>query len=55
MDLFDRYTQHYIPIVELNFVCSLFLSLVPVSHLSDASRRRLVVMVGSARIQDETT
>ena len=32
-----------------------FLSSLPVGHLSDAPRRRLVVTGNSARIQDETT
>ena len=32
-----------------------YLSSLPVAHLSDAPRRRLVVTGDSARIQDETT
>ena len=32
-----------------------YLSLLPVAHLSDASRRRLVVTGDSEKIQDETT
>ena len=32
-----------------------YLSSLPVAHLSDAPRRRLVVTWNSARIQDETT
>ena len=32
-----------------------YLSSLPVAHLSDAPRRRLVVTGESARIQDETT
>ena len=35
-------------------VISVYLSLLPVAHLSDASRRRLVVTADSARIQDGT-
>ena len=34
---------------------SVYLSSLPVAHLSDAPRRRLVVTGGSARIQNETT
>ena len=34
---------------------SVYLSSLPVAHLSDAPRRRLVVTGDSARIQDETT
>ena len=34
---------------------SVYLSSLRVSHLSDAPKRRLVVMRDSARIQDETT
>ena len=34
---------------------SVYLSSLPVAHLSDAPRRRLVVTGYSARIQDETT
>ena len=36
-------------------VISVYLSSLPVAHLSDAPRRRLVVTGDSARIQDETT
>ena len=36
-------------------IISVYLSSLPVAHLSDASRRRLVVTGDSARIQDETT
>ena len=32
-----------------------YLSSLPVAHLSDAPRRRLIVKGDSARIQDETT
>ena len=37
------------------FIISVYLSSLPVAHLSDAPRRRLVVTGDSARIQDETT
>ena len=37
------------------FVISIYLLLLPVAHLSDAPRRRLVVTGDSARIQNETT
>ena len=36
-------------------VISIYLSSLPVAHLSDAPRRRLAVTGDSARIQDETT
>ena len=36
-------------------VICVYLSSLPVAHLSDAPRRRLVVTGDSARIQDETT
>ena len=36
-------------------VISVYLSPLPVMHLDDAPRRRLVVKGDSARIQDETT
>ena len=36
-------------------VISVYLSSLPIAHLSDAPRRRLVVKGDSARIQDETT
>ena len=36
-------------------VISVYLSSLPVVHLSDAPRRRIVVTGDSARIQDETT
>ena len=36
-------------------VISVYLSSLPVAHLSDAPRRRLVVTGDSARIRDETT
>ena len=36
-------------------VIAVYLSSLPVAHLSDAPRRRLVVTGDSARIQDETT
>ena len=32
-----------------------YLLLVPVGHLNDATRRRLIVTGDSARIQEETT
>ena len=37
------------------FIISVYLSSLPVAHLSDAPRRRLVVTRDSARIQDEIT
>ena len=37
-----------------HWLFSFYLSLLPVAHLSDAPRRRLVVTGDSARIQDET-
>ena len=39
----------------LLFLISVYLSSLPVTHLSDGPRRRLVVTGNSARIQDETT
>ena len=36
-------------------VISSYLSSIPVAHLSDICRRKLVVTGDSARIQDETT
>ena len=36
-------------------IISVYLSSLPVAHLSDGPRRRLVVTGDSARIQDETT
>ena len=39
----------------LGFVISVYLSSLPVAHLSDALRRRLVITGDNARIQDETT
>ena len=39
----------------LILIISFYLSSLPVAHLSDAPRRRLVVTGDSARIQDETT
>ena len=36
-------------------IISVYLSSLPVAHLSDAPRRRLVVTRDSAKIQDETT
>ena len=38
-----------------DLIISVYLSSLPVAHLSDAPRRRLVVTGDSARIQDETT
>ena len=38
-----------------SLVIFVYLSSLPVAHLSNAARRRLVVMGDSARIQDETT
>ena len=39
----------------LLFIISVYLSSLPVAHLSDAPRRQLVVTGDSERIQDETT
>ena len=39
----------------VDLIISVYLSSLPVAHLSDAPRRRLVVRGDSARIQDETT
>ena len=36
-------------------VISVYLSSLPVAHMSDAPRRQLVVTGNSARMQDETT
>ena len=41
--------------VVIGLVISVYLSSLPVTHLSDAPRRRLVVTRDRARIQDETT
>ena len=38
-----------------NLLVSVYLSSLPVAHVSDAPRRQLVVTGDSARIQDETT
>ena len=43
------------PVDNLSLIISVYLSSLPVAHLSDAPRRRLVVTGDSARIQDETT
>ena len=48
----DR-TDQIIALVWL--VISVYLLSLPVTHLSDAPRRRLVVTGNSAKIQDETT
>ena len=40
---------------EGRLIISVYLSSLPVAHLSDAPRRRLVVTGDSARIHDETT
>ena len=39
----------------VDLIIFVYLSLLPVAHLSDAPRRRLVVTGDSAGIQDETT
>ena len=39
----------------IDLIISVYLSSLPVAHLSDSPRRRLVVTGDSARIQDETT
>ena len=44
-----------IALVWFGLVISVYLSSLPVAHLSDAQRRRLVVTGDSAKIQDETT
>ena len=41
--------------IPLILIISVYLSSLPFAHLSDAPRRRLVVMGDSARIQDKTT
>ena len=41
-------------VLENGLIISVYLSSLPVAHLSDAARRRLVVTGDSARIQDET-
>ena len=40
---------------KIDLIISVYLSSLPVAHLSDAPSRRLVVTGDSARIQDETT
>ena len=54
-----KYLSHKLLCIDLWLFpqCSLiiYLSSLPVAHLSDAPRRRLVVTGDSARIQDETT
>ena len=48
--------MRYRPIYAIDrLVISVYLSSLPVAHLSDAPRRWLVVTGDSARIQDETT
>ena len=42
-------------LLNLPLIISVYLSSLPVAHLSDAPRRRLVVTGDSARIQDGTT
>ena len=39
----------------IDLIISIYLSSLPVAHMSDAPRRRLVVTGDCARIQDETT
>ena len=41
--------------VHCNLIIFVYISSLPVAHLSDVPRRRLVVTGDSARIQDETT
>ena len=41
--------------INYGLVISVYLSQLPVAHLSDAPRRRVVVTGDSTRIQDETT
>ena len=41
--------------LSIDLIISVYLSSLPIAHLSDAPRRRLVVTGDSARIQDETT
>ena len=55
-------SRSYCPVVSSSLtrippclVISVYLSSLPVAHLSDTPRRRLVVTADSARIQDETT
>ena len=47
--------ESFMLLLELDLIIFVYLSLLPVAHLSDAPRRRLVVMGDSARIQDEIT
>ena len=47
--------QRICPHLRYKLVIFVYLSSLPVAHLSDARRRRLVVTGDSARIQDETT
>ena len=51
------FSLHLFPNVRLeqHLVIFVYLSSLPVAHLSDAPRRRLIVTGGSARIQDEAT
>ena len=46
---------YFYVILRFWLVIFVYLSSLPVAHLSDAPRRRLVVMGDRARIQDETT
>ena len=50
-----NYPFNYPFTVKTDVVISVYLPLLPVAHLSDAPRRRLVITEDSARIQDETT
>ena len=53
MHLFDVscHVRHHL----IMLVISVYLSSLPVAHLSDAPRRRLVIAGDSARIRDATT
>ena len=45
----------YTHVLTRSLIIFVYLSSLPIAHLSDAPRRRLVVTGDSARIQDETT
>ena len=52
--LFSFIATGYRLAIWFDLIISVYLSSLPVAHLSDAPRRRLVVTEDSARIQDET-
>ena len=53
MSIYGKKALRYLSVIF--FIISVYLSSLPVAHLSDVPRRRLVVTGESARIQDETT